>query len=44
MPIKKIRPITTGQRNISVQSFKDVTASEPEKSLISIPQNACRTH
>lgn len=36
MPIKKIRPITTGQRNISVQSFKDVTASEPEKSLISI--------
>jgi len=35
MPIKKIRPVTTGQRNISVQSFADVTSMTPEKSLIS---------
>ncbi len=36
MPIKKIRPVTIGQRNISVQDFSDVTTSNPEKSLISI--------
>ncbi|MCA9384404.1 MAG: 50S ribosomal protein L2 [Candidatus Magasanikbacteria bacterium] len=34
MPIKKIRPVTIGQRNISVQDFSDITASKPEKSLI----------
>lgn len=34
MPIKKIRPVTIGQRNISVQDFSDVTTDKPEKSLI----------
>jgi len=34
MPIKKIRPVTIGQRNISVQDFSDITTSKPEKSLI----------
>ena len=36
MPIKKIRPITTGQRNISRQSFADITTMKPEKSLVKI--------
>ena len=35
MPIKKIRPNNHGSRNISVQSFVDVTPTTPEKSLIS---------
>lgn len=35
MPIKKIRPNHSGSRNLSVQSFADVTATEPDKSLIS---------
>lgn len=35
MPIKKIRPNNHGSRNISVQSFVDVTSTTPEKSLIS---------
>lgn len=45
MPIKKIRPITTGQRNISRQSFADVTTMKPEKSLVTIKkQYAGRTN
>lgn len=45
MPIKKIRPITTGQRNISRQSFKDITTMDPEKSLVSMKkQHAGRTN
>lgn len=44
MPIKKIRPITTGQRNISRQSFADITTMKPEKSLVKIKkQYAGRT-
>lgn len=39
MPIKKIRPITIGQRNISVQDFSDVTTDKPEKSLINTRKN-----
>ncbi|MFZ6014877.1 MAG: 50S ribosomal protein L2 [Patescibacteria group bacterium] len=33
MPIKKYRPTTNGRRISSVQSFADVTAKRPEKSL-----------
>lgn len=39
MPIKKIRPVTIGQRNISVQDFSDVTTSKPEKSLLNTRKN-----
>lgn len=39
MPIKKIRPVTIGQRNISVQDFSDVTTGKPEKSLINTRKN-----
>lgn len=39
MPIKKIRPVTIGQRNISVQDFSDVTTDKPEKSLINTRKN-----
>lgn len=36
MPIKKLRPVTKGARNISRQSFKDITTMDPEKSLVTI--------
>ncbi|MCR4256668.1 MAG: 50S ribosomal protein L2 [Candidatus Uhrbacteria bacterium] len=36
MPIKKLRPVTKGARNISRQDFSDVTSSKPEKSLVTI--------
>lgn len=39
MPIKKIRPVTIGQRNISVQDFSDVTTDKPEKSLLNTRKN-----
>ena len=34
MAIKKIRPITPGQRHRMAPTFSEVTASEPEKSLL----------
>jgi large subunit ribosomal protein L2 len=34
MPIKKYKPVGNGRRLSSVQSFKDVTKFEPEKSLV----------
>ena len=36
MPIKKLRPVTKGTRNISRQDFSDITSMEPEKSLVTI--------
>ncbi len=33
MPIKRYNPTTAGRRQSSVQSFKDVTATEPHKAL-----------
>lgn len=36
MGIKKYKPITAGRRNSSVDDFSDITAKEPEKSLIVI--------
>jgi large subunit ribosomal protein L2 len=34
MPIKQYRPTSSGRRNSSVNAFAEITASEPEKSLI----------
>lgn len=36
MPIKKLRPVTKGARNISRQSFSDITSMDPEKTLLKI--------
>ncbi|MFA6429299.1 MAG: 50S ribosomal protein L2 [Patescibacteria group bacterium] len=34
MPIKQYRPVTKGRRFSSVQDFRDITKTEPEKTLI----------
>jgi len=34
MPVKKLKPITPGQRHRSVSTFETITKSEPEKSLL----------
>ena len=34
MAIRKVKPITPGQRRRSVSAFDTITASEPEKSLL----------
>ncbi|MDS1030421.1 50S ribosomal protein L2 [Bacillota bacterium LX-D] len=34
MAIKKFKPITPGRRQMTVSSFEEITASEPEKSLL----------
>lgn len=34
MPVKIYRPMTNGQRNSSVDTFEDITKTEPEKSLV----------
>ncbi|MBI4598706.1 50S ribosomal protein L2 [Candidatus Uhrbacteria bacterium] len=36
MPVKRYKPTSAGRRISSVQSFRDVTKTEPEKSLIRI--------
>lgn len=36
MALKKFRPLTPGQRQMTVSSFEQVTATKPEKSLIVI--------
>lgn len=36
MPVKRYKPTTAGRRISSVQSFSDITKSEPEKSLVKI--------
>jgi len=38
MPIKKLKPITPGQRGRTVNGFDAITANKPEKSLL-IPMN-----
>ena len=35
MPVKKFRPLTPGQRFKIISDFADITASKPEKSLVS---------
>jgi len=45
MPIKKFKPYTPSRRNMSVSDFKEVTKTEPEKSLItSAPSRAGRNN
>ena len=39
MPLKNFRPITPGTRNAVRASFEEITATKPEKSLISRKQN-----
>jgi len=39
MPIKIYKPTSAGRRKSSVDTFKDITKSEPEKSLIVIKKN-----
>ena len=34
MGIKKIRPMTPSQRHLTRNDYSEITASEPEKSLI----------
>ncbi|MBI3626638.1 50S ribosomal protein L2 [Candidatus Uhrbacteria bacterium] len=34
MPVRILRPLTNGQRNSSVDTFEDITRTEPEKSLV----------
>src|ERR687894_217580 len=34
MAIRKLKPVTPGQRQRSVSAFDTITASEPEKSLL----------
>src|SRR6266850_8588914 len=34
MPIKKYKPTSPGRRGMSTQDFGDITAHEPEKSLL----------
>ena len=34
MAVKKLKPITPGQRGRTVNSFDTITASKPEKSLL----------
>lgn len=43
MPIRIVKPTTPGQRKMSVDTFDDVTAAKPEKSLIvMLPRRAGR--
>ena len=39
MPLKNLRPITPGTRNAVRASFEEITATKPEKSLVSRKQN-----
>ena len=39
MAIKKLKPVTPGQRQRSVAAFDDITKSEPEKSLLKPVKN-----
>ena len=34
MPIKKFKPTSPGRRHMTVSTFEEITASEPEKSLV----------
>ena len=34
MAVRKLKPVTPGQRHRSVSSFAEITTSRPEKSLL----------
>ncbi len=34
MPLRKLKPVTPGQRHAVLQDFSDITKTEPEKSLV----------
>ena len=34
MPLRKLKPVTPGQRHAILQDFSDITKTEPEKSLV----------
>ena len=36
MPVRKVKPTTNGQRQLSHQDFSDITKTSPEKSLVII--------
>jgi large subunit ribosomal protein L2 len=40
MAVKKIRPITPSQRHMTVDSYDDITASKPEKSLLEVKKRS----
>lgn len=43
MPIKKYKPVTPGQRDMTGYTFEEITKSEPERALIvSLPSHAGR--
>jgi large subunit ribosomal protein L2 len=45
MPVRKYKPTSPGRRFMATSSFEEVTASEPEKSLLeSLPNNAGRNN
>ena len=40
MAVKKLRPITPSQRHTTVDSYNDITASKPEKSLFEVKKRS----
>src|SRR5256885_1768577 len=40
MAVKKLRPITPSQRHMIVDSYDDITASKPEKSLLDVKKRS----
>src|SRR2546423_8294198 len=45
MPIRKFKPTTPGRRFMSISGFDEITATEPEKTLMeSLPTHAGRNN
>ena len=45
MPVKGFKPITPGRRQMTVSTFEEITAIEPEKSLVEpLKKNAGRNN
>ena len=40
MAVKKLRPITASKRHMIVDSYDDITASKPEKSLLQVKKRS----
>jgi large subunit ribosomal protein L2 len=40
MAVKKLRPMTPSQRHMTVDSYDDITASKPEKSLLEVKKRS----
>ena len=40
MAVRKLKPVTPGQRHKVIGTFEDITASVPEKSRLSYSENA----